>query len=78
MKNLAKNLRHRTAEWDKNLEGRAQSSPTLAGIEKAEDLATLEQWIREIAPDDAEAILHDNAARVVRATLHRRAAAGGG
>jgi microsomal dipeptidase-like Zn-dependent dipeptidase len=53
-------------------------SPTLAGIEKAEDLATLEQWIREIAPDDAEAILHGNAERVVRAAFHRRAAAGGG
>jgi microsomal dipeptidase-like Zn-dependent dipeptidase len=51
-------------------------SPTLAGIEKAEDLATLEQWIREIAPDDAEAILHRNAERVIRAALHRRGASG--
>ncbi len=53
-------------------------SLTLAGIEKAEDLTTLEQWIRQIAPDDAEAILHVNPERVVRAALHRRAAAGGG
>ena len=52
-------------------------SPTLAGIQKAEDLATLEQWIRQIAPNDAEAILHTNAERIVRATLRRRATARG-
>ena len=51
-------------------------SPTLAGIEQAKDLATLEQWIREIAPDDAEAVLHANVERVLRATLTRRAAPG--
>jgi membrane dipeptidase len=51
--------------------------PMLSGFENAKDLATLEQWIRQIAPDDAEAILHGNAERVVRAALHRRAAAGG-
>jgi microsomal dipeptidase-like Zn-dependent dipeptidase len=49
-------------------------SPTLVGIETAEDLARLEQWIRDIEPDDAEGILHENATRVVRAALHRRAA----
>jgi microsomal dipeptidase-like Zn-dependent dipeptidase len=47
--------------------------PTLAGLEKAEDLADLEQWIRALCPDGAEAILHGNAERVLRATLRRRA-----
>jgi microsomal dipeptidase-like Zn-dependent dipeptidase len=51
--------------------------PMLSGFDNAKDLATLEQWIRQIAPDDAEAILHENAERVVRAALHRRAAADG-
>ena len=53
-------------------------SPTLSGIEKAEDLVSLERWIRQIAPDDAEAILHGNAERVLRAVLQRRAATGTG
>ena len=48
--------------------------PTLAGVEGAEDLATLEHWVRELAPDDAEAILHGNVERVLRTTLQLRAA----
>ena len=41
--------------------------PTLAGIDDAPDLAKLERWIRELYPDDAEAILHTNVERVLRA-----------
>ncbi|HTU29460.1 MAG TPA: membrane dipeptidase [Solirubrobacteraceae bacterium] len=47
-------------------------SPTLAGIEQAADLAILEQWIREIAPEDAEAITYGNAEKVIRAAFQRR------
>jgi microsomal dipeptidase-like Zn-dependent dipeptidase len=39
--------------------------PTLAGIERARDLAVLSQWVRDDYPDDAEAILHANAERVL-------------
>src|ERR1700712_2711786 len=48
--------------------------PTLAGIERAADLAKLERWIRELYPADAEAILHGNVERVLRRTLQLRAA----
>jgi microsomal dipeptidase-like Zn-dependent dipeptidase len=43
--------------------------PTLTGIEKAPDMAKLERWIRELYPDDAEAILHENARRVLSTVL---------
>ena len=50
--------------------------PTLSGIERAEDFAVLEGWIRELYPDDAEAILHGNAERVLRKTFALRGVAG--
>ena len=40
--------------------------PTLAGLDNARDLTLLEEWIREDFPDDAHAILHGNAERVLR------------
>lgn len=46
--------------------------PTLEGIERAPDLATLAEWIHELYPNDdgsAEAILHGNARRVLNAAL---------
>jgi len=46
--------------------------PTLAGLERAEDLTTLEEWIRDLYPADADAILHDNAERVLRSTFQLR------
>jgi microsomal dipeptidase-like Zn-dependent dipeptidase len=50
-------------------------APKLAGVERAEDLATLEAWVRDLCePDDAAAILHANAERVLRTTFVMRAA----
>ena len=46
--------------------------PTVAGIETAADLATLEQPLRDAYGDDAEAILSGNAMRVARRALARR------
>ena len=43
--------------------------PTMAGIETAGDLATLEGPLREAYGDDAEAILSGNAIRVAKAAL---------
>lgn len=43
--------------------------PTLAGIEKAADFATLADWISELYPNDADAILHGNVRRVLGAAL---------
>jgi microsomal dipeptidase-like Zn-dependent dipeptidase len=42
--------------------------PTLAGLQSAKDFRVLEQWICEArgAKGDAEAILHENAARVIK------------
>jgi microsomal dipeptidase-like Zn-dependent dipeptidase len=42
--------------------------PTLAGLQSAKDFKALEQWIREArqAEGDAEAIVHENAARVIK------------
>jgi microsomal dipeptidase-like Zn-dependent dipeptidase len=40
--------------------------PTLAGIQTAGDLAVLTEWLQADYPDDAEAILHGNAHRVLR------------
>jgi microsomal dipeptidase-like Zn-dependent dipeptidase len=47
--------------------------PMLAGLERAEDFTTLEEWIRDLYPADADAILHGNAERVLRATFRLRA-----
>ncbi len=46
--------------------------PTLAGFEKAEDYAKLEQWVRDAGQKDPEAILHGNAERVIKAALAGR------
>ena len=48
--------------------------PTLAGFENAQDLAKLEAWIRTCAPDDADAILYDNALRVAKVAFAGRPA----
>jgi microsomal dipeptidase-like Zn-dependent dipeptidase len=47
--------------------------PTLDGLESASDLTQLEEWIRSsVVADDAEAILHGNAERVLRKTFALR------
>jgi microsomal dipeptidase-like Zn-dependent dipeptidase len=46
--------------------------PTLSGIERCADLRDLEAWIRDEYPADADAILHDNARRVLRRVLAAR------
>jgi microsomal dipeptidase-like Zn-dependent dipeptidase len=46
--------------------------PTLAGVERASDLALLETWIRGAYPAHAEAILCGNARRVLRQALAGR------
>jgi microsomal dipeptidase-like Zn-dependent dipeptidase len=46
--------------------------PTLAGFEKAEDFAKLEEWVRAAGQSDPEAILHGNAERVIRAAFAGR------
>jgi microsomal dipeptidase-like Zn-dependent dipeptidase len=46
--------------------------PTLAGLETASDLPTLEAWIRADFPDDADAILYGNAQRVVHELFESR------
>lgn len=48
--------------------------PTMGGIETAVDLARLEDGIREAYPTDADAILFDNARRVVTRVLAQRVA----
>ncbi len=48
--------------------------PTLAGLERAEDLTRLQGWIGDLYPDAAGAILHANAERVLRQTFGLRAA----
>jgi microsomal dipeptidase-like Zn-dependent dipeptidase len=47
--------------------------PTLSGLERASDLVKLERWVREDFPDDADAILYDNARRVVGQVFAGRA-----
>ena len=42
-------------------------------LERAEDLADLQEWLRDLYPNDAEAILHGNVERVLRTTLRLRA-----
>jgi microsomal dipeptidase-like Zn-dependent dipeptidase len=49
--------------------------PTLAGLQRAADLHKLETWIREDFPGDADAILHDNATRVIKRVFALRAGA---
>jgi microsomal dipeptidase-like Zn-dependent dipeptidase len=51
-------------------------NPTLTGLKKANDLARLQAWIRDVSPDSAEAILHGNVEGVLRRTLRLRAGAG--
>jgi microsomal dipeptidase-like Zn-dependent dipeptidase len=46
--------------------------PTLHGIDRARDLGTLERWIREDFRQDADAILHGNADRVIRQAFDLR------
>jgi microsomal dipeptidase-like Zn-dependent dipeptidase len=46
--------------------------PTLEGFQKAEDFATLETWVRNAGQNDAEAILHGNAERVITAAFAGR------
>jgi microsomal dipeptidase-like Zn-dependent dipeptidase len=46
--------------------------PTLAGLEHASDLALLEGWIREDFPKDADAILYDNARRLIGQVFEMR------
>jgi len=46
--------------------------PTLAGFEQAQDLTHLEAWIRTCAPQDADAILYDNALRVAEVAFAGR------
>jgi microsomal dipeptidase-like Zn-dependent dipeptidase len=49
--------------------------PMICGLNTAKDLTHLQDWIHESYPDDAEAILHGNAERVVREVLRQRALA---
>ena len=46
--------------------------PTITGIDRASDLATLAQWIQKDLPVDADAILHGNARTLVRRVLAAR------
>jgi microsomal dipeptidase-like Zn-dependent dipeptidase len=48
--------------------------PTMSGVESAEDLAKLEDALRTAYPVDADAILSDNALRVVTRVLAQRPA----
>lgn len=47
--------------------------PTLAGLGNAPELKALEGWVRANKPADAEAILHENARRVLKQAFKRRA-----
>ena len=47
--------------------------PTLAGFGNAPDYKALEAWIRANSPQQAEAILHQNARRVLKQAFTRRA-----
>jgi microsomal dipeptidase-like Zn-dependent dipeptidase len=46
--------------------------PTMSAIEDAKDLGQLDRPLREAYPTDADAILHDNALRVVRRMFTQR------
>jgi microsomal dipeptidase-like Zn-dependent dipeptidase len=46
--------------------------PTMSAIEVAADLGRLERPLRELYPGDADAILTQNAVRVVRTVLAQR------
>jgi microsomal dipeptidase-like Zn-dependent dipeptidase len=48
--------------------------PTLAGLERAEDLGRLQDWILDSHADAGDAILHANAERVLRQTFRLRGA----
>jgi microsomal dipeptidase-like Zn-dependent dipeptidase len=47
-------------------------SPVLAGLDSAKDLRRLERWVRDLRPGAADAILHGNAERALRATFALR------
>jgi hypothetical protein len=47
--------------------------PTIEGVELASDMPKVEGWIRESYPDDADAILHENARGVLRKAFAARA-----
>jgi len=49
--------------------------PTLEGIDRASDLAKLAGWISKCAPEDVDAILCENARRVIKRTFEVRQAA---
>jgi len=51
--------------------------PSLTGIERADDLATLAQWIRQDLPSDADGILYHNARNVLQRVLAARDGATG-
>jgi microsomal dipeptidase-like Zn-dependent dipeptidase len=46
--------------------------PSLTGVERASDFTTLASWITADFPGDAEAILHDNARRVLQKVFAAR------
>jgi len=50
--------------------------PTVGGVENADDLAKLAERLRTEFPGQAEAMLHDNALRVLKRAFARRAVAG--
>ena len=47
-------------------------NPVLNGIERAPDLTKLDEWIRDEYEDDADAILHGNALRVLKTAFANR------
>jgi microsomal dipeptidase-like Zn-dependent dipeptidase len=61
---------HATAAIGSDLDGFIK--PTMAGLESAADLGRLREPLERLYGDDAAAILHGNAERVVRAALSRR------
>jgi microsomal dipeptidase-like Zn-dependent dipeptidase len=48
-------------------------NPTMDGIQRAEDMADLERELRKAYPEHADAILYDNAARVIERAFELRA-----
>jgi len=51
--------------------------PTLEGVEYYSDMQKVADWVVQLAPADADAILYGNAQRVIKRTFEVRAAAGG-
>jgi microsomal dipeptidase-like Zn-dependent dipeptidase len=50
-------------------------NPTVDGVDQPDDFPKLEGWIRDLYPDDADAILYGNARRVLEQALRGRPAA---